>query len=188
MPISKSIFFLAMIMAIGFSVFSQQQYGLEGTPNLKVSGTSTLHDWDMVSEEASGTAKLVLSNGAVGTINEASFNMPAASIKSGRRQMDNNAYSALQTDKHRNISFVMSEAKKDGGKWMITGMLDLAGVKKPVTFNSEINVDGNRVTLISVTSLKLTTFGIEPPTAVLGTIRTGDDVTLTVQMTLKPIL
>ncbi|HSI75541.1 MAG TPA: YceI family protein, partial [Lunatimonas sp.] len=161
---------------------------IEGNTNLKVSGTSTLHDWDMISEQASGNAKLTVSGGNLSAIQAANFSMPAESIKSGKRQMDTNAYKALLTDKHKQVSFVMTEAKKDGNKWLISGMLELAGMKKPVTFTADTKASGNLITFTSVTSFKLTAFGVEPPTAMLGTIKTGDDVTLTVEMTLKPIL
>jgi hypothetical protein len=188
MQFLKHIFLTTLTIGIVLTGFSQQEYRIEGKPNLKVSGTSTLHDWDMISEQASGNAKLTVSGGNITAIQEASFSMPAESIKSGKRQMDSNAYKALLTDKHKKISFVMTEAKKDGSSWLITGMLDLAGMKKPVTFTTDAKASGNLVNFTSVTSFKLTAFGVEPPTAMLGTIKTGDDVTLTVQMTLKPIL
>lgn len=188
MQFSKHVFFIILTMGIIFSGFSQQEYRIDGKPNLKVSGTSTLHDWDMISEEASGNAELTLSGGSVTAIHAASFSMQAESIKSGRRQMDNNAYKALSTDKHKQISFMMEDSKKDGDKWEISGTLDLAGKKNPITFTSDISVKESTVTITSVTSFKLTSFGVEPPTAMLGTIKTGDDVTLTVEMTLKPIL
>lgn len=188
MQFLKQTFLIALTMGIILSGFSQQEYRIEGKPNLKVSGTSTIHDWDMISEQASGNAKLTVSGGTVSAIQAASFSMPAESIKSGKRQMDTNAYKALLTDDHKQISFVMTEAKKEGNKWLITGMLDFAGMKKPVSFTTETKASGNLVNLTSVTSFKLTAFGVEPPTAMFGTIKTGDDVTLTVQMTLKPIL
>jgi hypothetical protein len=188
MQFIKSISLIALIIGICFSGFSQQEYRIDGKPQLKVSGTSTLHDWDMISEQASGNAKLTVSSGAVSNIQAANFSMQAESIKSGKRQMDTNAYKALLTDKHKQIRFEMKEAKKEGNKWLISGTLDLAGMKKPVTFTADTQVNGTAVTITSVTSFKLTAFGIEPPTAMLGTIKTGDEVTLTVQMSLKPTL
>jgi len=188
MQLIKNLFLITLTIGFCFSGFSQQEYRIDGKPNLKVSGTSTLHDWDMISEQASGNAKLTVNSGSVITIQAASFSMQTESIKSGKRQMDTNAYKALLTDKHQQINFVMKDAKKDGSKWLINGTLDLAGMKKPVTFTSETKVNGSTVTITSVTSFKLTAFGVEPPKAMLGTIKTGDDVTLTIQMTLKPIL
>lgn len=183
-PILLSILFLGLI---SLQVQAQKEYKIEGKPTLKVSGTSTLHDWDMVSDQATGSARITVSGGVVERVHSATFSMPAESIKSGKRQMDGNAYKALGTDKHKEVRFQLTEAKKQGDKWLISGMLDLAGMKKPVTFDSTLKVVGSNVTLQSSTSFKLTAFGVDPPTAMLGSIKTGDDVSLSIEMTLAAI-
>ncbi|MCC5938183.1 MAG: YceI family protein [Lunatimonas sp.] len=185
---SRSITFLLLLLVVlSLQGHAQAEYRIDGKPTLKVSGTSTLHDWDMVSDQATGSARLTVSGSAVQAINSASLSMPAESIKSGKRQMDGNAYKALSTDRHKDVKFQLTEAKKQGNKWLISGTLELAGVKKPVTFDSNVNVAGSKVTIQSSTSFKLTAFGIDPPTAMLGTIKTGDDVTLSIEMTLSAI-
>jgi polyisoprenoid-binding protein YceI len=184
----NNLVILLLSAAVSFTALAQREYRIDGDPLLKVSGTSTLHDWDMVSEQATGIATLTITNKAVTEIHSAKFFMPAKSLKSGKRQMDTNAYKALQTDKNKEISFVMNEAREKDNTWLISGMLDLAGMKKAVTFRSEARIMGESVQLTGKTSFKLTAFGIEPPTALLGTIKTGDDVDLFVQITLKPTI
>lgn len=179
---------LAFLWLCAVSLQAQQEYGVDGKPVLKVSGTSTLHDWDMISNQVKGSAKISIEGGKVQSIQSAHFSMDAESIKSGRRQMDTNAYRAMSTNKHKQVVFRMSEARQQGDKWLISGTFNLAGSSKPVTFESDIKVSEANLTLLSTTSFKLTDFGIEPPTAVLGTIKTGDEVSLTIEMTLKPIL
>ncbi|WP_209331842.1 YceI family protein [Lunatimonas salinarum] len=184
----QPILLLSIVLGlISLQLRAQNEYKIDGKPTLKVSGTSTLHDWDMISDQANGSAKITVSGGSVQAITAATLSMPAESIKSGKRPMDTNAYKALGTDKHKEIKFQLTEAKKQGDSWLIMGTLDLAGMKKPVTFESTLKTSGSKVTIHSSTSFKLTAFGIEPPTALLGSVKTGDDVTLTIEMTLAPI-
>lgn len=178
---------ILLLGTICLPLYAQKEYRIEGKPSLKVSGTSTLHDWDMVSEQATGSARISVSGGSVQAIHSGSLSMPAESIKSGKRQMDDNAYRALSTDKHKEVKFQLTEARKQGSKWLLIGNLELAGAKKPVTFESTLSAAGTKITLRSTTKFKLTDFGVTPPTAMLGSIKTGDDVSLSIELTLSEI-
>ncbi|HSI76226.1 MAG TPA: hypothetical protein VK957_10030, partial [Lunatimonas sp.] len=58
MQFLRHIFLIALTMGIVLSGFSQEEFRIEGKRNLKVSGTSTLIDWEMISEQARGYANL----------------------------------------------------------------------------------------------------------------------------------
>jgi hypothetical protein len=178
---------ILLLGLVSLQLKAQREFRIEGKPSLKVSGTSTLHDWDMVSEQATGSARISLSGNGVQTIHAGSLSMPAESIKSGKRQMDGNAYRALKTDTHKDVKFQLTEARKQGDRWQLIGTLELAGTKKQVTFDSSVSTSGSRVSLQSTTKFKLTDFGIDPPTAMLGSVRTGDEVSLTIELTLAEI-
>jgi len=87
--ISKKVVLAALIFVGLFSqqAFTQQSYKISGKPEMKVSGTSTLHDWDMVSSDVQGNASMRISAGKVTSIGSAKFTMPVASLKSGKNQM-----------------------------------------------------------------------------------------------------
>ncbi|WP_073094925.1 YceI family protein [Cyclobacterium lianum] len=187
---SKKVFLLACLSLgfIAFNGFSQQSYEVADKPEMKVSGTSTLHDWNMVSSEASGSASLRVSAGKVTSISTAKFSMPVKALKSGKGQMDNNAYKALEADNHPQISFTLLEANQDGGNgWKATGRLQIAGESRTVPFQLRVAPQGNSVRVNGSAKIKLTDFGLEPPTAVFGTIKTGDEMTITIDMNLNPV-
>jgi polyisoprenoid-binding protein YceI len=64
----------------------------------------------------------------------------------------------------------------EGSTVHLTGNLTIAGVTKPVKFKSEYQVKGSDVHFTGSYSFKMTDFGIDPPTAVMGTIKTGDEI------------
>lgn len=184
-------FLLVVLIAAGFNsigAVAQQSFEISGNPEMKVSGTSTLHDWDMVSSNAEGAASLRISAGKVTSISSARFSMPVASLKSGKGQMDKNAFNALKADDHPNITFTLLEANQDGGNdWKATGRLQIAGATRTVPFSLKVSPDGADVNVSGSAKIKLTDFEVDPPTAVFGTIKTGDEMTITIDLNLNPV-
>ena len=162
------------------------------TADLVVSGTSTLHDWTMKSAKAECSA--VFSLNAAGKISGLSglvFSAPVNALKSDHTAMDKNAYKALKTDKNPAISFTLTSvtvtpAAGSASTVTCTGKLTIAGatrdaqlvaVCKPSADNT-INVTGSE-------KISMKDFSIDPPTFMLGTVKTGNDITLSFNLTLK---
>jgi len=177
---------LGALMSTSVSFTQEQTLKLQPNPELKVSGTSTLHDWEMPSKQASGTMVAVISEGKITEIKSLTVEMPAESIKSGKKGMDKIAYEAMKTDKHKTVKFVLESAVKNGNKWKLTGKFTIAGTTKQAKFDVEEKVLQFGVHSISGTySLKLTDYGITPPTAMMGTIKTGDAVKVSFNVKFK---
>ncbi len=171
-----------------FGASAQSNYKLAEKPNLKVSGTSTLHDWDMVSEQASGEAQFVVEGNTLKDIKKLRIEMPAESIKSGKGGMDKNAYSALETKKHKTVLFELENlVKGEGNSWTAKGNFTIAGVKKPATFPVTAKSEGNGYRFEGSHSFKLTDFNVDPPTALMGTIKTGDEMSIHFNVVFNPI-
>lgn len=177
----------AFLMVIAMDGQAQQKYTLTGEPKLIVSGTSSLHDWNMVSKQAKGSAILNITDAKITAIEFAEFSMEVKSLKSGRGQMDNNAYKALEAGDHPSIAFNLKHASLSGNKWKVAGDLQIAGSTRTENFDVVTRMEGNKVVLSANTAFKLTDFDVDPPSAVFGTIKTGDEVTLTIEMNLNPI-
>jgi polyisoprenoid-binding protein YceI len=101
--------------------------------------------------------------------------------------MDNNAFKALEEGDHPNITIKLKRASLSGNKWKVTGDLQISGSTRTENFDVITKMEGNKVVLSANTAFKLTVFGVDPPTAVFGTIKTGDEVTLNIEMNLNPI-
>jgi len=174
---------LPILIAFPMLVFGQANYSLS-TDQLKliVKGTSTIHDWEMVSEMATGSAAFTFNGNQLTSVSRLFVDMPVSTLKSGTSGMDDNAYKALKATEFPKIRFVVKEATELTGEWMmITGDLTISGVTKPVKFKTQAIKTGNKVTINGSTAIKYTEFKIQPPTAVFGTIKCGDDLTLSFQ-------
>jgi polyisoprenoid-binding protein YceI len=177
---------LLPLLAAGQRVVSFQQGAANKTT---VAGTSTLHDWTMTSTEAVYEAKFELSNeGAPIQLVSLTYSLAAESLKSGKGAMDKNAYNALNTDKHKKITFVLTNSTAEGNSLKCNGNLTIAGVTKPVTLEASCKTGANGdLTCNAKYALKMTDFKVEPPTFMFGSIKTGDDLTLTFSINLTPV-
>jgi hypothetical protein len=59
-----SVFSILLGLSLDNTLLAQDQYKLAGKPELKVKGTSTLHDGEMTSAQAQGTAQMILEGAA----------------------------------------------------------------------------------------------------------------------------
>lgn len=177
---------LIVVIAVSPVVWSQTSFNVAPTGDLKISGTSSLHDWEMTSKTASGKAVMTAVEQEVTDIKSLTVEMEAESLKSGKKAMDKNTYKALQTDVHKKIKFELNNAAKlANGNWNLTGTFTIAGTTKKVTIPAKIASKGNIHTVSGSYSFKLTDYNITPPTALMGTIKTGNDVKISFQIDLK---
>lgn len=187
----KAISLLLAFQIIATVSFSQVQY--TGTAmDLVVSGTSSLHDWNMKSVRANCTAVFTFNKaGLITGLSALSFSTPANGLKSDHSAMDNNAYKALKNDKNPSIMYTMTSvtvtpAAEGGSTVKCTGKLTIAGA----TLNEDLvavckpNAD-NTITVSGSRAISMKDFNMVPPTFMLGTIRTGNDVVLKFNLVLK---
>ena len=173
----RSIYLTLVLSLAAFAAMAQTYTVSNKTSKLEVFGTSTLHDWEIKAETVSGKADLTV-DGANVTINSLYFQLKGETLKSGKSSMDKNTYEALKTDDHPWIKYQLKTAKAEGGKLSTTGTLTIAGASKQVQMTVTPTVEGNKVSFKGKITFKMSDFKIDPPTALMGTIKTGDEVTI----------
>ncbi|WP_224484855.1 YceI family protein [Robertkochia aurantiaca] len=181
------ILFLVTLLC-GMSLKAQEYKLDDSSSEMIIYGTSNLHDWEIDAEDQD--VKLLMGE-SDNSIKDLEVIVGVKGLKSGKGGMDKNTYKALDADDHENIRYKMKEVKtiseKGAGTWAIetAGEMTISGVTKMVTVPFEMKVDGNKVILTGEKSLKMTEFNVEPPTALFGTITTGDEVTIKFKSTMS---
>ncbi len=163
-------------------MYAQQLTVNKSNTKLSIDGTSTVHDWTIEAEQFDGKADVKIENNALQTINSLSFNIPVKSLKSGKSAMDDNTYEALKAEDHPVIKYQFRSMDNVEVSGNITtmdtkGLLTIGGVSKIV--NMKVKADAsNGIAFNGDITFKMSVFEIDPPTAVFGTIKTGDQITI----------
>ena len=188
----KFFSFLGISMLLITGVFAQVKYSNKNIANLTVSGTSTLHDWDMKTAQGSCEATFSFNAaGALTAVSGLSFATVAKSLKSGHDAMDKNAYKALKLDKNPSISYVATAGNVSalsGSDFLVKtkGKLTIAGATLDVEVDATCKVNADKsISVMGSKKISMKEFGMTPPSFMLGTIKTGNEVTLKFDLSLN---
>ncbi|MBN8678838.1 MAG: YceI family protein [Chitinophagales bacterium] len=184
--------YFAFLLLFAFSfAYGQGNYHVTNY-SLVINGTSNLHAWQSKANEVRAYGTLQADATSLKTIQSLSVEIPVKSIKSAKGSiMDNKTYDALKANNFPNISYklekVVSLNSKNGGiELNASGSLTIAGVTKKIDLYVQgwLTADGT-ITFKGSKKFKMSDFGISPPTALMGTLTTGDEVEIVFQVSLK---
>ncbi len=183
-----SLLTIAMLM---IATVNAQDYVLKSSKSV-IQGTSSLHDWESTISQLTYKGEFVVENNVLKSVKSAEITIPVSGIKSTKgKTMDNKTYDAFLYEKNPNITFVLATAqlRPEGSGYAVdaSGYLTMAGTMKSVKLAGLVKVLANGDIQLSLSKkLKMTEFKMEQPTAMLGTITVGDEVTVNFDLTLTP--
>lgn len=180
------LFFFALSFAYGQGNYRASNF------SMVINGTSNLHDWQSNVEEVRANGALTADASGLKSIQSLYVEIPVKTIKSTKGSiMDNKTYSALKADKYQNITYKLERVtgmNARGRAYDINtvGLLNIAGTSNKIEIyvQGKVGSDGS-ITFSGSKKIKMTDYKIKPPTALLGTMTTGDEVEIVFQVTLK---
>ena len=110
--------------------------------------------------------------------------IPVTTLKSGKDGLDKNMYKALKRDKFADITFAAKAIEKTGSGLRARGSLTIAGVTKDITFDLTAERAGANLSLVGELPLLMTDYGIAPPKAMLGMMKTDPKVIIRIELVL----
>ncbi|HEV8235272.1 MAG TPA: YceI family protein [Gemmatimonadaceae bacterium] len=165
---------------------------------LWIEGGSNLHDWSC--KASSIDAAIEVDESFVKTTTVASTSLkkvqvkvPVRNLKCGNGKMDNNLYKALKADDAPEISYILATfdvvpgTEKDSFTVKAVGALTVAGTEKTVNMDvTAARLPDGGVRAEGALALLMTDFGVKPPTALLGTLRTDNKITVKFSLLVGP--
>jgi polyisoprenoid-binding protein YceI len=171
-----------------FIALATMTYGQQ-VSNAKVfiDGTSNLHDWTTEATSPVVRGSFDLDATGVQKIDGLTVTFQVKNIKSTKGStMDGNTHKALKEDKHPQITFKATDYKFDGQNITAMGTLEIAGKRNPVTIKAKaVKNSKGGFTVSGQHPLKMTDYGITPPKALMGTMKTGNDITIRFSLDIK---
>lgn len=151
--------------------------------NITIEGTSSLHDWEEKVEKFDVVMQLQSPGADIESIGSVRFSARSGAVVSDNSLMTGKTHDALQVEKYPEILFRSTEAvplevKGSSFKGSMVGELVLNGVTRKVVIGFSGSFTGDKIIVSGSRTLKMSEYNIKPPTAMLGTLKTGDEVTI----------
>lgn len=169
-----------------------------GSARVTINGTSNIHAYTASTATANVTLAQfgagvagpefwdnALKPGAVEAFEVA---IPAATLTSPREGLDKNMHKALLVKEHQDITYRLLRLEPRAGTpdaLRAVGVLKVAGVEREVAFDISTERKGSTVSVKGQVQLLMTDFGIKPPTAMLGMLKTDPKVSVAFEVVLE---
>lgn len=185
--IMNRFFSILIVLVLGWSVQAQTPYSLK-VNKMTVDGTSSLHDWTSEVTKVEWSGNFLITDNKIKEVKHVQVKIPVTSIKSTKgKMMDGKTYDAFVYEKNPTIAYKLNTVKVTDGNLKANGTLTMAGTTKPIELtvkgkvlaNGDIHITGSQ-------KLNMRDYKMEPPTAMMGTIKVGEEVTVNFDLTLTP--
>lgn len=151
---------------------------------VRVSGTSNVHDWTCSTNRVTGTLTGQGTAAALTALSDLTVTVPVAALDCRNSTMNTNMRRAMNASANPTVRFTMATAAVTpgaNGRSTVagSGQLTINGQTRAVrvTATGEPGT-GGRTRFQGTVPINLPDFGITPPTAMMGTMRTGARVTV----------
>ena len=170
-------------------VYAQDTPVVVSSAKVTVSGTSTVLDWSATTSEAQTRNVKVTKElpggdffwvGVVqpGAVESFEVVVPVAALKSDRDEFTADMHAALKANLHPEIVFTLSRLEKKPGGATAFGTLKVAGVEKEIVLPLVTTLRNGKLLVLGSVDLLMTDFGIAPPTAMMGVLKTDPKITV----------
>ena len=165
-----------------------------GAARLTIAGTSNIHEYSATTTAIRVTRAQIgtiaagdllnhaLEPGAVAAFDVA---IPAKSLASTRDGLDKNMHKALKAEEHPDITFKLLRFENrpaPAAGLRAIGVLRVAGVDRQVAIDVTTERKGAALVVKGTLALLMTDFGITPPKAMMGMLKTDPKVTITFEV------
>lgn len=174
----KAMFFAAVILASP-ALASSSSIVLGPGSTLGVDGTSTLHPYSFNATVIHVSGEIVARKPRTLVVD-----IPVSDLHSGEAGMDKNMRKAMRSEQAPEIRFEFSKLEvvaTEGDTTATvkaTGTLAIAGATHETTIEAKCRYEATRIRIVGSKELLMSDFGIKAPTMMMGTIRTGNKVTV----------
>lgn len=163
--------------ALRLTLGPDKKIWIEGSSTIRKFSCSTA-DFDAIPEPAPApTAPLAT---AVRTVD---VRVPVKSLSCGNGKMDEHLRKALKAEQNPEIrfelqSYTVGEKTAAGTEVKATGVMTIAGTSKTVELTGVVTPTASGLRVQGAAPLRMTEYGVKPPSLMLGTLKVADAITV----------
>jgi hypothetical protein len=167
-----------------------------GSGRVSIAGSSNVHDYTAATTTVRVTSAKVAPQVAgaslwaevvkPGVLLDFAIVVPAATLTSGDNGLDKNMFKALKTTEFPDITFKLMRLQPGTAPATLRaiGLLTISGVEREVAFDVKTQLKEAALIVTGEVALVMTDYGITPPKAMLGMLKTDPKVTVAFEVAL----
>lgn len=174
---------IAIILLCTASYTSAQdnKFKVSEKSHMLIEGTSNLRDWGVEIPVIKGDAAI-----DAGSVESFAFTIKVNDMKGTVSGMMEHVKKALKADANPEIRFSLAKpGKLENGKSKVEANITAAGKTKLFEIDGNVKKEGNMYIITGIKGMKMTDFGIEPPKALLGTVKAADAINIKFEVILN---
>lgn len=194
--IKNALIALAIVLpASGAWTTANEMLVLQPQSRLWIDGTSTIRSFTCKAGEVNAVVEVNGANAIPGLltgekgVKAVQVTVPAEKLDCGNGTMNDHMRNALKVAENPTIAFNLTNydvtKSSDGISGTINGTLDLGGVKKPISLQASGVSEGGMLHVNGVYELRMTDYGLKPPSLMFGRIKVGETVKVGFDLLLK---
>jgi hypothetical protein len=153
-----------------------------------IAGTSNIHEFTASTADVKVT-RLAIADGILGpdwltailnpgAVEALDIAITTTTLTSPKDGLDKNMYKALKATEFPQIVFRLQRLEAKGAALRAIGILKIAGVEKEIAFDLKTTANANTLTVSGSVPLLMTDYGITPPKAMMGMLKTDPKITV----------
>ena len=149
----------------------------DGTSNVRsFSCAAKKLDLDINSDDDASPAKIVKA---------ASLSIAVDQIDCKNGKMNEHMREALKAEKNPTILWKLSSYRIEGANVIMAGTLTIAGKENPIELRGTGALNNGTITMKGTKVLKMTEWGVKPPSLMFGTMKVADPITVSFDLVLN---
>lgn len=167
------------------------KYSISKESKVWIEGSSTVNEFTCLTYNVKGVGVLDSAKTTAPVIGapvqvscKAEFAVTVKSMDCGNRMMNNDMYEALKSDEHKLISYELKQVRilntlpGEVLEAMTQGVLTVAGSPQSIQMKVKLKpIGGGKYNIEGQKDVTMTSFGVKPPTAMMGLIKAHDKLT-----------
>ena len=168
----KLLFLIALLATSLQTTMAQDTFHAQSDSRFWIEGSATGTSFVCRVDSLTGAAQF---GSATSSVASGTLHVPVAQVDCGNSRMTADMRETLNAKQHPEISFSLSGVGRSPVQ--AHGTLAIAGVERTVSIHGTLRqMEGDEVRVTGSTRLRLTDFGIEPPTKFFGLVRVHNEI------------
>jgi polyisoprenoid-binding protein YceI len=185
---ARTLTFSLLVAVVGLAGWAAlERFSFERSSRVWVEGTSTVHDWTCNAEQITGALDATPAEAGLTGAGGLTVTIPVAGLDCDNGTMNGKLREALGASAIRFTASSVRAATPSGGRFAVeaSGQLTIRGTTRAQRVQAQGQaLGGGRYRFTGSVPVTMSQFGVTPPTAMMGTLRTGDRVTVRFDVTI----